>query len=216
MASIGPDAAEIFNTFDLSADDLASIVAIKDRFKTYFTPQANITYERYLFNRIVQQEGETFDEFLTKIRTQSAKCDYGVIHDSLLRDKIVIGIRSENVREQLLADGDSTLDRVTTKCRAAELASKQITELKSDGTTVYAFNKHQEKTRSSQNSSIFDCRNCGKKCNKCGISGHFQEKCRSSEGRAKPKASKKHKKVYAAESDSSSDDEYYINSISDD
>lgn len=232
MSSIGVDAATIFNTFACTAQELASLDAIKLRFKNYFTPKTNVTYERYQFNRMTQQDGETFDEFLTKAKAQSAKCEFGTLHDSLLRDKIIIGIRSESLREQLLADDDSTLDRVTNKCRATELATKQLSGLKGDGASVHAINKHYKKRSESgeySKSTTFDCKNCGnnhahrscpafgKTCKTCGNRNHFSKMCRSGGG-ARPKSSKKPtKKVHAVESDqSSSDNEFFINSISKD
>lgn len=65
MASIGPDAVVIFNTFGLTAAQLGDITTIKERFENHFTPQVNVTYERYTFNKMSQADGEPFDEFLT-------------------------------------------------------------------------------------------------------------------------------------------------------
>lgn len=232
MSSIGTDAVLIFKTFGCSLEDRASIGIIKQRFSTYFTPKTNITYERYQFNRMSQEEGETFDEFLTKIKAQSAKCEFGTLHDSLLRDKIIIGIRSDTVREQLLADAESTLDRVTQKCRASEQASKQLRGLKSDA-SVQAITKHQNQQRkvsragSSHSTDTFDCRRCGrqhgpkscpafnKPCKKCDKKGHFAEMCRAT-GESKQKttnSSKIAKKVHTVDEEQTSDEEFYINSI---
>lgn len=112
MSSIGSEAVEIFNTFGCTEAQMANLAEIKQLFQTYFTPKTNVTYERYNFNRMVQEEGESFDEFLTKAKTQSAKCEFNILHDSLLADKIIIGIRSETAREKLLAIEDATVSNV--------------------------------------------------------------------------------------------------------
>ncbi|KAL4721604.1 hypothetical protein ACJJTC_011657 [Scirpophaga incertulas] len=52
MSAIGPDAAVIYNTFNLTLVEEKSLDTIKARFTRYFTPKANETYERYVFNQI--------------------------------------------------------------------------------------------------------------------------------------------------------------------
>lgn len=237
MSSIGTDAVQIFNTFGCTPEELANLDTVKGRFRTYFTPKTNITYERYMFNRMAQEDGESFDEFLTKVKTQSAKCGFNALHDSLLRDKIIIGIRSEVVREQLLADDEeSTLDRVTNRCRASELASKQLRGLQSDASAVHAIqsgysNRPQQRQQNQRSvpastSDTYDCKRCGrshgsrscpaykKRCNKCDAEGHFAQCCPSNGG-ARPKHGHGKKKVSAIEEQYSDDDDedFFISSI---
>lgn len=69
MTIIGPDAITIFNTFALSQEEQKNIDTIINKFETYFTPKVNLTYERYTFNKMKQEETGNFSEFLTKIKT---------------------------------------------------------------------------------------------------------------------------------------------------
>lgn len=164
MASIGPDAVVILNTFGLTAAQLGNIAKIKERFGNHFTPQVNITYERYTFNKMSQADGEPFDEFLTKIKAQSSKCEFGILHDSLLKDKIIIGMKNDTVREKLLSEADLTLVRAIQVCRASELASKQLKEFqKYEEPSVNAFKKHTGSKNKSAKNENFDCKRCGKK-----------------------------------------------------
>lgn len=236
MSSIGTDAVVIFNTFGCTAEEMGCIDEIKRRFAAYFTPKTNITYERYQFNRMVQLEGETFDEFLTKIKAQSAKCGFDALHDSLLRDKIIVGIRSETVREQLLADDDSTLDRVTQRCRASELASKQLRVLKdADSSDIHAITKYRNNNnnqrydnKATSSSDTFDCKRCGrqhgpkscpafkKRCNKCGRDGHFAEMCKGkADGARKTFTKKPSRSVHMVDEQDENDDNFYVNAIDD-
>lgn len=89
MAAIGPEAAVIYGTFELSDDNKKEVKQLEKAFEEYFSPASNITFERYSFNKITQQSEETFDDFLTKIKTQAVKCNFGVLCDSLVKDKIV-------------------------------------------------------------------------------------------------------------------------------
>lgn len=60
MATIGAEAAVIFNTFDLTLTDeeQLDIKVIKDKFSAHFNPKSNTTYERYVFNILIR----IFDE----------------------------------------------------------------------------------------------------------------------------------------------------------
>lgn len=177
MSTIGTEAVLLFNTFGCTAVEIASLEAIKLRFNTYFTPKINLTYERFQFNRMNQEEGEIFDDFLTRIKAQSAKCEFGALHDSLLMGKIVIGIQSETVREQLLAQDDLTLDRVTQKCRASELACKQLRGLKDDSSTVHAIKKNtHSNNRKTKNTSHFEAKPGNFDCKRCGTQ-HGPKSC---------------------------------------
>lgn len=104
-------------TFGATEDLQSRVDEIKWLFELYFTPKSNPTDERYKFNRMLQEDGEIFDHFLTKIRAQSSKCELGVMHNTFLTDKIIIGKRNEATREKLLPEENPTLDRITQMCR---------------------------------------------------------------------------------------------------
>lgn len=226
MASIGTEASDLFDTFGATDDQLTRIDDIKALFQTYFTPKSNPTYERYKFHCLAQEDGEKFDEFLTKLRAQAAKCELGAMHDTFLTDKIIIGIRSQDTRQKLIAEENATLDKITQMCRAIELTSQQLSVINSgtSSSTIHAVSHTQTRqqrpstSRQQAPSETFDCRRCGKnhgprscpayrkKCKKCGRDGHLAEMCRSS----KPSKTNVH-----SVDDGDSEDDFYINSIDD-
>lgn len=67
LATTGAGAVSIFNTFNLTIAEQENIEIIKETFTKYFTPKTSLTYQRYTFNKILQKERETFDEYLTNI-----------------------------------------------------------------------------------------------------------------------------------------------------
>ena len=87
----------------------------------YFKLATNVIYERYLFGCCKQEEGETIDTFVTRLREKAATCEYGQLKDELIRDKIVLGIANESTRRRLLRGRDLTLITAIEICRAAEL-----------------------------------------------------------------------------------------------
>lgn len=127
MLSIGTDAVKIFNTFtDFTDEEQASLFAVKQRFHNYFTPKHNKLLERYIFNLMHQDEGESYADFINRITAQIAKCSYGAQHEGLLlRDKIIVGIRSDSVRQQFFEQDEEelTFERVAQKCRAIDEAN---------------------------------------------------------------------------------------------
>jgi hypothetical protein len=102
LATIGPDVIPIFNSFGLTEQEQEDVKVTRDRFTNHFAPKINLTYERYLFNKMVQEPGESFDEFLTKLRNQSKKCSFGDLADHLLSYKIVVGIAEKLLSEEKL------------------------------------------------------------------------------------------------------------------
>ena len=72
------------------------------KFDDYFTPKKNITYQRYRFFSYNQNDGQSIDSYATELRTRADHCDFGNLKDSLIRDKIVIGIRDSKTQKRLL------------------------------------------------------------------------------------------------------------------
>ena len=55
-----------------------------------------------------QSEGQCFDNFVTKLKKLSKKCEFSDLQNSLIRDMIVIGITDNHLRQRLLREPDLT------------------------------------------------------------------------------------------------------------
>ena len=65
----------------------------------------NETLERHNFNARTQQEGETFDDFLTEVKLLSKNCNFcATCHEGLFRDRIVAGVCDDALRKKLLSE----------------------------------------------------------------------------------------------------------------
>ncbi|XP_044731834.1 uncharacterized protein K02A2.6-like isoform X2 [Chrysoperla carnea] len=199
MTVIGPEALEIYDSLELSDAEKKDLIVIIEKFEKYFIPKQNKTYERLLFNKMMQSQQQTFDEFLTLIINQVNKCQFGALKDELLCDKIVVGIINDEVRKKLLSEDELKYDKAVSICRAAELAEKHLSEMKiSEQLQTLPVNEiRKNNIRSSSDHTTeksndnFFCRRCnskhgkracpayGKKCQKCGVPGHFKETCRT-------------------------------------
>ncbi|UYV65238.1 K02A2.6-like [Cordylochernes scorpioides] len=129
MASIGQLAQKIYKTFKLNEGEENKLQELEGKFNEYFTPKLNYTVERYQFNNI-KQCNEPFKEFLTKVKLQAKKCKFDQMEDELIKDRIVIGIQNNDVREKLLSDPDLNITKAIQICVAAENANTQLREIK--------------------------------------------------------------------------------------
>ena len=105
LTCIGADALEIFDGFvfenEHDADDIDNVIV---KFEHFCVGKTNETYERYCFNKRDQEQGENIDTYVAALRTLVKTCNYGTLEESLIRDRIVIGIRENATRKKLLQD----------------------------------------------------------------------------------------------------------------
>ena len=124
---IGPESLEIYNIFTWATDgDNMKLDKIMEKFKAYCNPRKNLTYERHIFNTRNQQAGENIDAYVTDLKNKASLCEFSTLKDSLIRDRIVCGIRSDEVRARLLRDPDLTSVKAIDACRAAETSQTQL------------------------------------------------------------------------------------------
>ena len=99
------------------------------KFDEYFMGDVNETYERFKFNQRNQEAGENFDAYLTALRNMTETCNFctcPLMSDSLIRDRIVLGIRNEDSRKYLLQERKLDLKKCIDICRTPESASTHL------------------------------------------------------------------------------------------
>ena len=103
-------ARKIYETSTLDNKEKAIMIKVKEMFNKYVTHLINIPYERCVFNRRIQQQHETFYQFLTEIRRLGNICELeNITAYEILRDRLLLGLRDENLRKRLLKDNKLTL-----------------------------------------------------------------------------------------------------------
>ena len=66
---IGEEAREVFATFTWEeAEDNSKINKVLTKFEQYCQPRRNVPFERYRFNRRMQEPGESYDQYRTALR----------------------------------------------------------------------------------------------------------------------------------------------------
>jgi len=59
--------------------------AVIAAFEKYCVGAVNVTYERYVFNRRLQECGERFEAFLGEIRRPARSCKFAAVEESFIR-----------------------------------------------------------------------------------------------------------------------------------
>ena len=135
LYSIGPDAVRLCefkrHAFNMTDDQRKSLKSIIEAFDTYTDGSTNETYERYQFNSRSQKEDETIGEYITEIRSLAQTCGFcDCLKDSLIRDRMVLGIRDTSTRKRLLQEAKLTLQKCINICQGNEATANQMKELK--------------------------------------------------------------------------------------
>ena len=88
-------------------DDYEKAVKMLD---DHFAYKPNTAFEKHLFRKMSQREGETVAQFVHRLREQAALCAFGERTVSRhLRDQVVEQVRDERLRWKLLEKEDLTL-----------------------------------------------------------------------------------------------------------
>ena len=118
----------------MSEGNRRKLPEIIKRFDAYFIGEMNETYERYEFNSRDQKEGETIDKYVAELRTLAHTCNFcPCLHDSLIRDRIVLGIRDANTRKRLLRQSNLTLSKSIEIVKSEEVSSNQLRSIDQGG-----------------------------------------------------------------------------------
>ena len=122
---MGDRADDILRSFKLPEEDSKKYKVVKDKFEGHFVKRRNVIFERAKFNSRKQEPSEPVDVFITALYTLAENCNYGTLHDEMVRDRIVVGIRDSSLSEKLQLDAELTLSTAVVKVRQAEEVKKQ-------------------------------------------------------------------------------------------
>ena len=226
----GMDEQEVFDTLpeppaeNVDGDDEATPteyeVAMR-KLDCYFLPKINEPFERHMFRGLFQEEEETVDQFLTRLRRQSDNCGWDN-PDAAIRDQVIDTCMSVLLRRKLLERGtDLTLSRVQDIARTLEAVEIQVRKMggeqhgSSGVNRIGGKNQASSKTMPQKKGRCYRCdreghysgdKNCPARdqtCNECQRVGHFAVVCKTRnerspenefrDGNAKPRGGYKHK-----------------------
>ena len=123
--TMGDEADDILRSFKLSDTDVKKYRVVKEKFEDHFIKKRNVIYERARFNSRKQEKGEPVDSFITDLHALAEHCDYKDLHDEMIRDRIVVGLRDAALSEKLQLDSKLTLEKAVTTAWQAETGSSK-------------------------------------------------------------------------------------------
>ncbi len=206
---MGDEADDILSTFRLSEEDGKKYDTVVGKFQGYFVKRRNTLFEREKFNQRKQEEGEPVDDFIVDLYCLAEHCGHKSLHNEIIRDRLVVGLRNPSLSEKLQMDADLTLEKAVSAARQTESIKPQQTLLRNpsqEGKPViavdtvekqripYRSQKRKLKQTAPTHQKLKCCTRCGRPpthnreqypakeatCHKCGKTGHFQTACRSS------------------------------------
>lgn len=165
---LGDKAEDILTWFNLEAEELKKYDTVKGKFESYFEKRRNMIYERARFNSRTQRENESVEEFIANLYRLAKNCGYRTLHDELVRDRIVVGIRDSKLSKELQLEAELTLDSCITKVQQSESVKKQqdgVRGDRSDKITIEAVkscNQRQTRRTTGLAPRPQKCSRCGK------------------------------------------------------
>ena len=70
---------------------------------------------------------ESFDTYITALKKLSESCGFGALRESLVRDRLILGVKDDRVRQKFLGKRDLDVD----KGRITNLPPRTLPRLKS-------------------------------------------------------------------------------------
>ena len=238
LHAIGHKALKIYNAMNFvapaSRDKLDDILK---KFDEYFIGETNETYERYTFNSRNQEAGETIESYVTVLRTLAQTCNFcDCIKDSLLRDRIVLGVTNNQMRKRLLEQRELTLKKCIDICKSIESSSSQLKTLGGEkAAAVHKVRKSSSRQKSdsrrkvsgprTSDTKVIQCKFCAQKhernrekcpawqksCKLCSGLNHFAACCENKSSKpvssSKSKTQKSKKAVHCVDECSESESE---------
>ena len=107
---LGEDAEDVLQSMNVTAEQRATYDGVREKFQEFFGVRRNVVYERARFNRRVQLEGESAEQYIVALYALAENCDYGAMREPLIRDRPIVGIRDAELSERLQLDANLTLE----------------------------------------------------------------------------------------------------------
>ena len=147
--------------------------------KNHLNPKPLVIAERFRFHKREQREGENIREYLAAIRKLAEYCEFADNLNDALRDRLVCGLRSEQIQKRLLSEATLTLDTACEISLAMETAARDASELRSGGAaTVHKVSTKYVKRNPKVNSQDKKVNSQEKKkCFRCSATSHHPNQC---------------------------------------
>ena len=101
---------------EVSFDDLITVLT------SYYDPKPSKRVQRYYFYNRVQAPEESIAAYIAELRRLAEHCEFGTQLEEMLCDRLVVGVRDDNLRRKLLTQTDTGFQKAQELAIAHETA----------------------------------------------------------------------------------------------
>ena len=187
---LGEQAETVLSSTNISEEQRKVYDSVIGKFDSFFKVTRNVIFERARFNRRVQLEGESAEQFIVELYNLVEFCNYGDLASEMIRDRLVVGIRDRRLSERLQLDSELTLEKAKRAIRQSGAVQGQQHELKGTttepsssldklqtGTYKQARNAYGRRPQSEGGKKRRQPSIPSKSCTRCGKGSHPRDKC---------------------------------------
>ncbi|GFV49729.1 uncharacterized protein K02A2.6 [Trichonephila clavipes] len=139
--------------------------------------------EPFCFYKRKQFEGESIANYCAELQKLSIHCNFGNNLSMMLHDKLVMGLKNENIQKKLLAEDKLTYEKAKSIAFAMESAQRDVCEIQNQMVSIKKLHRSQDKTikkdfskfKKSEPTKKFDK---SRKCYRCDSTQHLAHECK--------------------------------------
>ncbi|CAB4020756.1 Retrovirus-related Pol poly from transposon, partial [Paramuricea clavata] len=172
----GERGMELFNSWDLSAEDQKKLVNYWEKFENYAKPHSNELLAVWELHNL-RQGMLSLEDFITKLRILIKEANYPAEHyDRFLRDFLVLGINSDRVRKDCFKEGNTlTFSKAREMAKTDESAERQLQLM--NASEVNNIASIRDKRYQNRRNQVRHNPRSGQQCRNCGRGSHSQDQC---------------------------------------
>lgn len=202
LTVIGAEAYEVLKNIVVPASPSeTTYVEAKRLLKEHYSPRSSVIAERCRFNKRTHHEGESVENFIVELKHLARKCNYGDFLQDALRDRLVAGVRNEEIQRALFAEEKLTFESACKIALDREMAAREAALMKGrdKDESLNAIRSHSKKlTKKAQMSPVPKkerCERCGRGhsssvcwyknfvCRNCSKVGHLEKMCTAAQSK---------------------------------
>lgn len=187
----GPDALEKYNGFMFrSEEEKRDIDVVIAKFDADCKSSVNILAERQRFFKRTQGPDETYDQFVTDLRSLCASCEFSN-PDEALRDQFSLNLANKRAKERILNEAHGNYTGLSFEKTIAIAKSHDVCYGPNSEKETFHEPMEVNKTKTETSKPLIQCKFCGRKhavrncpaygktCIKCSRMNHFAAVCRA-------------------------------------
>lgn len=168
--------------------------------QNHHNPKPSVIVQRFKFHTHSLKPGITVAAFVAELGQLSKHCEFGVVLEDMLRDRLVCEINDDSIQCRLLGEATLTFKSALEVAQAMETAANNTNDIKSANGVVQPgavhFMSKEKRGKPPKSMEFYHCggahfaNDCGfidSVCHNCKKKGHIAKKCRGAKNKRKKK-----------------------------